>query len=74
MIKYYRPKSDFYDWKTGYTTIKGELLTDYERRQKFRNLPLSCFDCVEYNRNEIFKSFGVRFPISSFDENGIFRG
>lgn len=52
---------DKYDYFTGYTTIKNELLTEKERNKKFRYLCDDCFQIVEVSKKKTFWSFGCRF-------------
>lgn len=60
-IKFFKAITEKYDYGTGNTTIKGELLTAKERESKFRNLPDDFFEKVDVNRNKTFWLFGVRF-------------
>lgn len=60
---YYRPTTEKYDYFTGYTAIKGELLTEKERNRKFRYLDDCFFEVVNVNRNKTYWSFGCRWEI-----------
>lgn len=59
---YYRCNSDYKDYFTGYSCVKGELLTEKERNTKTRYLSDECFDQVKISKNKTYFNFGVRFP------------
>ena len=61
-MKYYRAKDEFYDYITGKTAIKNELLTEKERFSRFKHLSAACFEIVEHPKNKTYKIFGIRFP------------
>lgn len=61
-MKYFQVNTgDKYDYFTGHTTIKGELLTQKERDTKFRYLNDEFFTPVEVSKRDIYWSFGARF-------------
>ena len=61
-MKFYQVNTgDKYDFFTGYTTIKGELVTQKERDTKFRYLNDEFFTPVEVSKKETFWLFGARF-------------
>ena len=62
-MKYYRALAEKYDYFTGWTTIKNELITQRERDTKFRYLSDDVFEVVEISRKKTFFSFGARFEI-----------
>ena len=63
-MKFFRVvKDDKHDYFTGYTTIKGELLTPKERHTKFRYLGDDVFEEVEVSKKKTFWSFGARFEM-----------
>ena len=59
---YYRSKNEYYDYFTGNTTIKNELITKRERNTKYRYLSDNCFTKVECRKCDTYFSFGARFP------------
>lgn len=61
---YFRSNNDYYDYFTGYSIVKGELLTERERCTKARTLSDECFDTVKISTKNTFKNFDVRFPCS----------
>ena len=64
-MKFYKVVvGDKYDYFTGYTTIKNELLTERERNTKFRYLRDDVFQEVEVSKKKTFWSFGARFEVS----------
>lgn len=63
-MKFYKVVvGDKYDYFTGYTTIKNELLTERERNTKFRYLQDDVFQEVEVSKKKTFWHFGARFEI-----------
>ena len=63
-MKFYKVVvADKYDYFTGYTTIKNELLTERERNTKFRYLQDDVFQEVEVSKKKTFWCFGARFEI-----------
>lgn len=61
-MKFYRViKEDKTDYFNGYTTVKGELLTEKERKRNFRYLPDDVFEEVEISKKNTFWIFGCRF-------------
>ena len=63
-MKFYKVVRDnVYDYLTGYTTIKNELLTEKERARKFKAVSGSCFQPVEVSRKKTYWLFGARFEM-----------
>lgn len=63
-MKYYKVKIDcVYDHKTGYTTVKNELLTEKEKDKRFPTLSAKCFTQIEANPNATYMFFGARFLV-----------
>ena len=52
---------DKYDFFTGYTTVKNELLTPKEKNKKFRYLSDEYFTLVNVKRTNTYSMFGCRF-------------
>lgn len=61
MVYYKVITGDKHDYKTGYTTIKNELVTPRERKMKFSNLPDKYFNIVNVSQKNIYFFFGARF-------------
>lgn len=57
---YYRPLREISDPKTGWTTIRGELLTTSERKKYFKSVADTVFEKVSIPKTSTFFSFGVR--------------
>ncbi len=61
---YYRVLKDgIMDFKSGYTTIVNELVTEKEKEKKFPALSEKVFDTVEISKRNVYWSFGARFEI-----------
>ena len=60
-MKYYKATDDKHDYFTGWTTVKGELLTKRERDTKFRYVADRYFEEVDIPKSRIFTIFGCRF-------------
>lgn len=60
---FYRVRREAYDYFTGNTAIKNELLTQKERDSKFRYLKDDVFQEVQISKKKTFWSFGCRFEI-----------
>ena len=61
MLYYKVIKEDVYDYSTGYTTLKNELLTKEEKYVKFPRVKEVCFRAVDINLNDTYIFFGARF-------------
>lgn len=69
---YLRSKKDgLYDIKTGYTTIKNELITEAEKEKQFPNVSINNFDHVNISKQKIFWNFGTRFEIKKGETNNV---
>lgn len=63
-MKYYKVVvGDKHDYFTGYTTVKGELLTTKEKNRKFRYLPDNYFQEYHVSQRKIYWMFGCRFEM-----------
>lgn len=60
-MKFYRVTREVHDYSTGYTTIKNELVTQWEKDTKFRYLSDSVFEEVEVSKKKTYWFFGARF-------------
>ena len=60
---YYKALTEKHDYFTGYTTVKGELLTPHERNTHFRYLYDDIFQPVNVSRKKTVFIFGARFEI-----------
>lgn len=64
-MTFYRVKEKFdntYIFKTDWTAIGGELLTESE--VEHYKVPIHWLEPVEYKKNQVYWSFGCRFPYS----------
>lgn len=61
-MKYYKVLTDGkYDSKSGYTTIKHELLTECEYNRRFPSISNAHFQIVNVKRTNTYICFGARF-------------
>lgn len=60
-MKYYKVKTDAYDYFNKFQAVKNELLTEKERNTKARYLKDSCFEIVYISKFKTFTNFGCRF-------------
>ena len=72
-MNYYKAIKVMYDEETGLTTSCGELVTYWERRNKYHGLPDNCFVPVEINRNDIVFHYKVRYEKGSVKERRVMR-
>lgn len=49
------------DNRTGYETIKNELITEKELQKHFPIVPIDCFRVVNVSKKKTYWMFGARF-------------
>lgn len=49
------------DRKTGYETVKNELITEKELQKHFPIVPIDCFRIVNVSKKKTYWFFGARF-------------
>lgn len=64
-MKFYQVLEEKYDYFTGNTAIKGELLTEKERHTKVRYISDEYFKPVEVSKKKTYWFFGARFPMDA---------
>ena len=63
-MMYLMSKEDGYDYLSGYSVVKNQLITIKEYHRKCPYISDDKFWKVMINKNHTYMSFGVRFPVS----------